>query len=229
VNDVPASAREGLHAMAAGPNNTVFAVWLDLRRKGMRLYSSTSSDGGATWPPNRMVYESLSGSICECCHPSASIDPQGRLFVMFRNSVDGFRDMHLIRSEDGGATFGAAVKLGSGSWQLKGCPMDGGAFTIDSRGEPVAVWRRESGIYRSGAGGDEELLGQGRQPVIATTPRGAVIAWTDGQALKWTGPGDAKVRTANGEAAFISLAEMADGGILAAGERSGTVFVEPLR
>ena len=70
VNDVPSSAREGLHAMAAGGNNTLFATWLDLRKKGTRLYGSVSHDGGASWSANRLVYESPSGTVCQCCHPT---------------------------------------------------------------------------------------------------------------------------------------------------------------
>lgn len=38
VNDVPGSAREGLHSMAAR-GQTVFAAWLDLRSKGTKIYS----------------------------------------------------------------------------------------------------------------------------------------------------------------------------------------------
>src|SRR4029453_15796112 len=58
VNDAPGSAREGLHAMAAGGNDTLFAAWLDVRASGTRLYGSTSTNGGASWSPNRLVYES---------------------------------------------------------------------------------------------------------------------------------------------------------------------------
>src|SRR5262249_10192118 len=38
MNDVAASAREGLHSMVAGPDGMLFATWLDLRQKGTRLY-----------------------------------------------------------------------------------------------------------------------------------------------------------------------------------------------
>src|SRR5262245_47441146 len=68
VNDVRGSAREGLHAMAAGEQGTLFAAWLDLRGRGTQVYGSTSSDGGASWSPNRLVYASPSGSVCQCCH-----------------------------------------------------------------------------------------------------------------------------------------------------------------
>src|SRR2546426_12346557 len=55
INDVPASAREGLHSMAAGGNGLLFATWLDLRSKGTRLYGASSKDG-ATWSKNVLVY-----------------------------------------------------------------------------------------------------------------------------------------------------------------------------
>src|SRR6202040_2323112 len=51
VNDQPASAREGLHAMTSA-RGLLFAAWLDDRAKGKRLYSATSKDNGATWSKN---------------------------------------------------------------------------------------------------------------------------------------------------------------------------------
>src|SRR4051794_15559699 len=53
VNDVPEATREGLHGLAAAPDGTVWAVWLDLREQGMRLYGALSKDGGGTWSANQ--------------------------------------------------------------------------------------------------------------------------------------------------------------------------------
>jgi len=77
VNDVPASAREGLHAMTALPDGSVYALWLDMREKGMRLYGAASKDGGLTWGRNALVYASPGGTICECCHPSLAVELAG--------------------------------------------------------------------------------------------------------------------------------------------------------
>lgn len=85
VNDVAGSAREGLHAMAAGGEAILFATWLDLRSEGTKVFGAVSRDGGVTWAENRPVYESPSGSVRECCHPTAYVDERGRMFVMFRN------------------------------------------------------------------------------------------------------------------------------------------------
>ena len=89
VNDVPGASREGLHAMAAGPDGSLFAVWLDLRTEGMKLYGAESTDGGLTWSKNVEVYRSPDGTICSCCHPTLDIDNTGRIRVMWRNVLDG--------------------------------------------------------------------------------------------------------------------------------------------
>ncbi len=109
VNDVDASAREGLHAMTASPDGTLWCVWLDLREKGTKLFSSKSTDGGATWSKNSLVYRSPDGSICECCHPSIVAD-RNAVHILFRNSLKGDRDMYLVTSRDQGATFGEALR-----------------------------------------------------------------------------------------------------------------------
>jgi hypothetical protein len=229
INDVPGAAREGLHAMASGGDSTVFAVWLDLRSEGTRLYGSVSKDGGATWSQNRLVYESPSGSVCECCHPTAFVDAKGRIYVMFRNSLAGNRDMYIVRSNDGGRTFGAAEKLGSGSWLLNACPMDGGSFVAGEDGGVFAVWRREGTIYRSGIGGKEVAIGVGRQPVGVLTPRGMMTAWTEGKSVKLIRPAESNVSTIEGDAGFLSLAALPSGVVLVAGERGGKVFVDRLQ
>ncbi len=227
VNDVAASAREGLHSLAAGGKNVLFATWLDLREKGTKLYGSASKDGGRTWSPNRLVYQSPSGSVCECCHPTAVVDSEGMIGVMFRNSLDGNRDMYLVRSADGGATFGAAVKLGSGSWKLNACPMDGGSLVLGPKDSSVSVWRREGSLYLSN-GSDEALLGLGRQPVITRTLKGTFIAWTEGKSIRWKKVGAESVNTLPEEGSFVSIAPLPDGTVLLAGERDGTVFVNSL-
>lgn len=171
VNDVPQSAREGLHGMAVGPKGEIFAAWLDLRSPGMKVYGALSTDGGGTWSANRLVYASPDGNVCECCHPSVAIDAAGRIHVMFRNWLGGSRDLYLATSQDQGTTF-AAAKLGTGTWKLNACPMDGGGLAVGPAG-PVAVWRREGQIYAGSA------LGEGKDPAVAIAPSGQpVYGWT---------------------------------------------------
>lgn len=177
INDAGDAAREGLHAMAAGPNGEICCVWLDLRNRATQVFGSVSRDGGKTWSKNSLVYKSPDKSVCECCHPSVVFDARGRIYVQWRNSIGGSRDIYLAISTDGGTSFGEAVKLGSGTWKLDHCPMDGGAIAI-ARDGIVSVWRREQSIFiSSGRASDERRVGDGEQPWIAATDAGPFVVW----------------------------------------------------
>jgi hypothetical protein len=216
VNDVSGAAREGLHGMAVSPDGEKIAcTWLDLRAKGTQLFSSVSSDGGKTWSKNALVYRSPDGSICECCHPSLVYDAQNRLHVMWRNSLGGARDMYLASSLDGGKTFGAAQKLGAGTWPLKACPMDGGALAVSPKTGITTFWRRENTLYladASPANAPEKSVGPGQQGTIAKTDRGTYLAWLRGRR-----PGTLMVSLPDSPDAPIALAEKANNPVLAAG------------
>ena len=175
VNDVPGAAREGMHGLAANASGLVVLAWLDLRQKGTRVYAAVSRDHGATWSPDRLVYTSPSGSVCECCHPSVAVADDGRVAIMFRNHVDGRRDMYVVESRDGatfGAPFGTAIKQGRGSWLLDACPMDGGALALGA-GVTNAVWRREATLYATVT----------RPPRPSPTPK-----WSSGRAATRSWP-----------------------------------------
>lgn len=179
VNAVLGSAREGLHGMAAGPENRVFCTWLDLRNKQTEIYGSLSKDGGATWDPDVLVYRSPDGSVCECCHPSAAFGPDGSLHVMWRNSLEGARDLYLSSSPDGGKTFRPAEKLGRGTWPLDACPMDGGAVAAGPNGRVETAWMRQGAMFAATPGEPERRIGPGVQGWTAFGPGGAFTVWLE--------------------------------------------------
>ncbi|HJP81947.1 MAG TPA: sialidase family protein [Fimbriimonadaceae bacterium] len=219
VNDQQGSAREGLMGLASAPNGTIACVWLDGRLRGTRLYYSESRDMGATWSRNRLVYQSPSGSICECCHPTIAFDSKNRAWIMFRNSLDGNRDMYLV-----GPDAQSAMRLGRDSWKLSACPMDGGMLAFNRDGEVRAIWRRESNVYLSGSGENETLIGPGKQPWIASDTKGFIAVWMDGNRILSARPGgDVQELSANGNDPVVCaspdgklvLASWAEGGIRA--------------
>ncbi len=178
VNDEVSSAREGLHAMTASEDGDLWCVWLDLRSKKTELYASRSQDGGTTWSKNQRIYRSPGGSICECCHPSIVVQDH-RIHVLFRNSLDGDRDMYLISSDDNGQTFGNAIRLGIQHWKLNACPMDGGMLATDPSGEVKTVWRRQGTLFVAGPNPREEIhVGIGEQPWIAVCADQTRVVWT---------------------------------------------------
>lgn len=178
ISDQPGVAREGLHAMACGPRGELYCVWLDLRDgKQMAIAGASSSDGGQTWGANQSIYHSPSGAVCPCCHPSAVFDASGRLFVMWRNSLDGNRDMYLSTSTDAGQTFSTAAKLGTGAWKLDACPMDGGSLAAIN-GSATTIWRRDRQVFTAvSQDNGEQKLGSGEQPWATAASDGAYLVW----------------------------------------------------
>ena len=177
VNDIDTVAKEGLMALSADGQNT-FAVWLDLRDKHNKIFGAKSIDGGKSWSKNIMVYASPDTTVCECCNPSVVVKGD-KVFVMFRNLLQGNRDLYLAQSADGGNTFNQANKLGTGSWVLNGCPMDGGGLAVDKNDIVQTVWRRESKIYTAEPGKAEKEIGEGRGCTIEIIAGSMVYAWTE--------------------------------------------------
>jgi len=177
INDVDTVAKEGLMALS-GDGQNVFAVWLDLRNKHNQLFGAKSTDGGKSWSKNMMIYVSPDVTVCECCKPSVVVKGNN-VYVMFRNWLNGNRDMYLIQSADGGNTFGAAQKLGEGNWPLNGCPMDGGSLVVDKDGNPKTIWRRQKKIYICEPGSAEKEIGEGRSCTLESINGKNVYTWIE--------------------------------------------------
>jgi hypothetical protein len=182
INDARTSAREGLDNLAVAPDGRLFAVWLDDRTGPKQLFGAESTDGGATWSANQLIYRRPEGTICECCHPSAQFNAHGELAVMWRNSIDGNRDLWFAKRASGAGGFTGHTKLGDDTWPLKGCPMDGGAlFAV---GENFGtIWQRAGAIYFARPGAPERKVADGTQPVALATPRRSVAVWQQGKDL----------------------------------------------
>ena len=223
INDVPGSAREGLHAIVASPTGLVVVAWLDLRDKGTRIYAAVSRDHGATWAPDALVYASPSGTVCECCHPSVAIGAAGRVAIMFRNSLAGNRDMYVAESNDG-VTITPARKLGTGSWALDACPMDGGAVSFSADGV-VSTWRREGDVFLTTDRMPERRLGAGRDPVVAHFQSRRDLAWSASDGVVLVRDDDAPLSLGRGR--FPALVALRDKTVIA-WEHDGQVLIRAI-
>jgi hypothetical protein len=183
LNTVATSAREGLHDLATGPDGRLFVTWLDMRNGKMELWGADSVDGGRSWGANARVYQSPAKSICECCHPTALFDAAGNLAVMWRNEIAGDRDMWLAVRPAGTKEFNPARKLGTGTWTLKACPMDGGGLVALGGGAFASVWQRAGEVFFCPANGPEIKLGAGKQPLVALIDGQPLVLWQQGATL----------------------------------------------
>lgn len=177
VNDVDTTNKEGFLGLSSDGENNLFAIWTDLRNdQHNKLFGARSTDGGKTWDKNILVYASPDGNICECCKPSVVMKGK-HVVVMFRNWLQGNRDLYLTQSFDGGESFGKATKLGNDSWILDGCPMDGGGLAVNKDGIIETVWRRKLNIYACEPGQPETNLGEGKNCTLTTVNYEKIYAW----------------------------------------------------
>jgi hypothetical protein len=223
VNDQPKAAREGLHAMAGDANGHLAAVWLDDRvgPKGKRLWGAFSNDAGATWSKNTMLYEVPGGTICECCHPSLAAVGHGEFVVMWRNALDGSRDMYAMRLRDGRAA-SRAEKQGVGTWKLEACPMDGGGVVVRD-GQIASAWRREKDVYLAETGKPEIKLGAGQDVALGANNQGLYAVWSTATGLMAHLPNAGQASKLADTGAFPVIVALPDGAMLVAWEENGTI------
>jgi len=201
IGDIPEDARL---TFFGGEEENILWVFLDIegnavkaedmdefkkfreRNKGRskpkgKIYMSSSKDAGLTWSKSQLVYRSPDGSVCECCKPSITSDATGSITIMFRNNIDGSRDLHFTKSSDGGVSFSSPQKLGSGTWKINGCPMDGGGIVVNSDGSLKSIWQRKGEIFMASNSSGEQLIGQGRSPSIASKGGKIYLVYTNGK------------------------------------------------
>jgi hypothetical protein len=225
INDSPGAPTEGLHALGADAKGNLFAAWLDKRSgHGTTLYGARSTDGGRTWSKNIMIYQSPEGTICECCAPSVALDSGGQILVMWRNWLGGSRDMYLSRSRDGVA-FSRPEKLGTGTWKLNACPMDGGGLVV-SQNHLVSAWRRDHEVFVDTPGEPEVAIGEGVDVGIAAASNGVYVIWSTPTGIRALLPGTKEPVTLASKGTFPNIVALPKGHALAAWEDDGTIRIQ---
>jgi len=222
VNDVKGSAPEGLMNIACDSQDNFYAAWLDLRlNKRNNIFFSSLPAGHTQWLKNKLVYQSPDGHVCECCRPSIAVKGSN-VGIMFRNWVDGSRDLYLAASADKGKMFNKATKLGSGTWKLNACPMDGGSLNFNADNTINTTWQRQGVVYYCKQGGNEKELGKGRDCSISTDPRQTIVAMGDAGNLKYKNVQTNQEITV-GKGSYLKTCILPDDKVLCVWEENGMI------
>jgi hypothetical protein len=149
VNDGTEFGSHNFHALTAAPDGALLATWLEARQGKSGVWMSRSSDGGRTWSANRAIY---SDPTCPCCRTSVAMARDGSLYVAWRAILPGdVRDVVVMRSPDGGASWGAPVRVREDGWVYPGCPHAGPSLKVDAQGVVHVGWwtgkEGEAGVY----------------------------------------------------------------------------------
>jgi hypothetical protein len=225
VNDISASAPEGLMSIAADKEDHFYAVWLDLRRdRKNNICFSALKGSESKWKKNTLIYTSPDAHVCECCKPTIAVK-DARVSIMFRNWVQGSRDLYWMSSSNAGQTFTKAEKLGVGTWKLNACPMDGGGITIDRSGKTQTAWRREGTVYYCKPNDSEISLGKGRTVDIAantSSTNNLIVTMQDGPDVKVVDV-NGKKESLVGKGSFLKSMVLDEGTVLCVWEQDKTI------
>jgi hypothetical protein len=215
----PGAGGMGFQDIGSDGSDRIWAAWIGPENGHPTLFVSHSEDAGATWAKQRVI----SATVCECCHPTVAFSGDGTVRVLFRNNVDGNRDLHLATSKDGAAF--EIAKLGQGSWKLDACPMDGGGMG-EFAGEVVTLWRREGQLYIARPRGNaQEAFATGRNAAVTLRKDGMYAVWMSGEGIMAKAPGRGAWALSK-TGAFPAIAPR--GAVVVAWEDAGKIRVERL-
>ncbi|MFI5138070.1 MAG: hypothetical protein ACHQIM_09595 [Sphingobacteriales bacterium] len=222
VNDLKGSAPEGLMGIASDKKDHFYAVWLDIRAGGgNNIYFCSLSNKTFHWSKNRLVYRSPDKLVCGCCKPNIAVQGS-EVAIMFRNWLNGSRDLYLLKSQDSGATFAEAQKLGIDTWKLNGCPMDGGGLSIDASNVIRTTWQRKGMVYFCQPGQNEVNIGNGRNCAISVGGLNTVLTFDDKDTVKEINL-KTHNRTAVGNGSFIKSVVLPDNRVLCVWEQDNKI------
>lgn len=145
LNDDTGMARQTEVALAAGPDGTVLAGWMDERGERVCAYSF-SLDGGKTWSKN----VSIKNTAAFTGDPSVAIDAKGNMYGVcqqYLNSNGSAGNIKMITSTDKGATWSDVMMIQSAPdkpW-IGGSVKDGGTIWVSWLGNPGGIKRSTDG------------------------------------------------------------------------------------
>lgn len=168
VNDDTEPVSHGMHSLAVGRKGEVYVAWLDERNvkpdvdpaepSGNRahteehiepnaeVYLSVSTDRGTSFLPNKKI----ASDVCPCCRTSMAAAGDGRLYVSWRQVLEGdLRHIAVASSSDSGQTFSGPVIVSDDKWQIRSCPMSGAALAATPQGVQV-LWYTAGGAGQPG-------------------------------------------------------------------------------
>jgi hypothetical protein len=153
------------------------------------------------------IVQSIGNGSCECCQPQPIIQGD-QIFIAYRSLVrdqekGDIRDAAVVRSNDGGRTFGPVTQVSDAHWYLNACPISGPSLALDKERlyvtwmdgrdtPPESMFEGDVWFASSEDGGqtfspnvrvNSELSVHNTLPVLAVGPTGRIhLAW-EGQAM----------------------------------------------
>ncbi|MDB6117507.1 MAG: hypothetical protein JWO08_1288 [Verrucomicrobiaceae bacterium] len=186
---------DGGASIAASDKGEVFILWHGVPEKAEPgeqnrvVFMLKSTDNGSSFAPVKIVNPDDLG-VCACCSMKSLVTPEGDMLALYRAARrKDQRDVTLLRSTDGGATFQHRIV---GTWAISACPMS--SMSLAGKGMGVrGAWEAEGKVYTSLLDAEADALvvsgNKARHPAQAVNGKGeTLISWSIGTG--WQRGGD---------------------------------------
>ena len=154
THDSAFSGARGWQSLAAGPDGSVHAVWLDGRDAARKMADTAARTEmahngqppqdvyhGLIGPDGRTTEHLIASGVCFCCKTAVAVDARGAVYAAWRHIFPGsMRDIAFAKSTDGGTRFSPPVRVSDDKWELNGCPEDGPAIGVDASATIHIAW-----------------------------------------------------------------------------------------
>jgi hypothetical protein len=177
---------EGVGAIIADGKGEVSVFWHGLEEPGPEhtrsIFVARSANEGRSFTKPERIQSDVIGA-CACCSMSGTMDIDGRMYLVYRNSEStANKDSYLLVSDDKGRTFTGTLLE---SWANAGCP--GSRYSIASGPSGVFVaWDTQGRVRFAKSGSkinstDAPANGKKtRSPILVCNSKGEVLfAWSE--------------------------------------------------
>lgn len=166
-------------AVAFGPDEVLYAVWIDHRSKGpfadafqflgqylpqrltsmlgsqaefasADLWFAVSRNRGRTFDEGKKINDL---PVCECCEPSILANAEHGISVVHRSTVQSVKEVQLLTSPDKGVTF-ARKQISDDRWRFVGCPNSGPQLRLGNGGQSLSAHWMANGSLRGAVAQD---------------------------------------------------------------------------
>ncbi len=176
-------------SLAAAPDGSIYVAWRKVYPGDVRdpVVARLAPGATAFAAPVRVHADGWVFPGCPHAGPSLAVDARGRVHVAWYTGKDGRQGLWYAASDDSGRTFGAPAALLTSGW------VPPSHVTLAAEGDHVwATWddRREQESRVTLASMDRgrpHVIAReraARSPVLATGPRGLLVAWQQGQTVR---------------------------------------------
>jgi hypothetical protein len=189
----------GLEGLSVAEDGAVLVAWVDSRDGGERAAAFVARIGERGTRVE--LVRRLDGDACACCRVDVATGPHDAVAVVWRKVFpEGFGEMALALSRDGGRSFGRPQRVHADGWRLAACPQRGGSVDMDGAGRLYLAWYTEDAqaqprlLWSVAADGrrfapplrlDDATASRPDHVRLAVNAEGqAVIVWEDATAVR---------------------------------------------